>query len=405
VLKEANASALVVDTREELAGMSDKAIDAAAAEAKKRGLDGKFVIPVVNTTGQANLAVLTNRAPRAPAGDVAGARQPRRRIRQPQVVLELAKLRAERAALLGYPSFAAYIAGRPDREDRAPSTSCWPNSPSRPSNNAKKEAAEIQKVIDAEKGGFRWPPHDWNYYSDKVRAERYNFDQNQLKPLLRTEQCADQRRVLRRQQGLRPDLQGAQGPAGVRPGRARVRRVRRRRQAAGDLHRRLLRARNKRGGAWMNAYVSQSSLMGTHPVVANHLNIPEAAGRRADPADLRRSAHHVPRVRPRAARHVLEREVPALLRHPVPRDFVEFPSQVNEMWSDNPEVLANYAKHYQTGAPMPKELLDKVQASAKFNEGFRTTEYLAASILDQKWHQLGAAQIPTDVLGFERRPR
>jgi peptidyl-dipeptidase Dcp len=158
---------------------------------------------------------------------------------------------------------------------------------------------------------------------------------------------------------------------------------------------------NKRGGAWMNAYVSQSRLMGTKPVVANHLNIPKPAAGEATllTYDEARTLFH----EFGHALHGMFSDVkyPRFAGTRVPRDFVEFPSQVNEMWMTWPEILNNYAKHYQTGAPMPKELLDKVQASAKFNEGFRTTEYLAASILDQRWHQLPADKIPTDVLGFE----
>jgi len=158
---------------------------------------------------------------------------------------------------------------------------------------------------------------------------------------------------------------------------------------------------NKRGGAWMNAYVNQNKLLGTHPVIANHLNVPKPAN--GEPTlltydEVRTSFHEFGH-----ALHGMFSNVkyPRTSGTRVPRDFVEFPSQVNEMWLAWPEVLNNYAKHYQTGAPMPKELLDKVIASAKFNEGYRTTEYLAAAILDQKWHQLGVNQIPTDVLAFE----
>jgi peptidyl-dipeptidase Dcp len=151
----------------------------------------------------------------------------------------------------------------------------------------------------------------------------------------------------------------------------------------------------------MNAYVGQNKLLGTHPVIANHLNIPKPAA--GEPTlltydEVRTMFHEFGH-----ALHGMFSNVkyPRFSGTRVPRDYVEFPSQVNEMWMTWPEVLANYAKHYQTGAAMPKELLDKVQASSKFNEGYRTTEYLAAAILDQKWHQLGADQIPTDVLGFE----
>ncbi|WP_296953236.1 M3 family metallopeptidase [uncultured Massilia sp.] len=405
VLKEANASALVVDTRAELAGMSDKAIDVAAAEAKKRGLDGKFVIPVVNTTQQAPLSVLTNRATREKLlatslarGSHGGAYDNR------NVVLDLARARAERAALLGYPSHAAYML-----EDQTAKTTGAVNSLlaefARPAvNNAKKEAAEIQKAIDADgnaSGKFQAAAWDWNYYSDKVRQARYAFDQNQLRPYF------EFNRVLvdgvffaaTKEYGItfkeRKDLPVYDPDVRVFDvfdvdGK----------QLAIFLHDPYARA-NKRGGAWMNAYVGQNALLGTHPVIANHLNIPKPAA--GEPTlltydEVRTMFHEFGH-----ALHGMFSNVkyPRFSGTRVPRDYVEFPSQVNEMWMAWPEVLSNYARHYQTGAPMPKELLDKVQASSKFNEGYRTTEYLAASILDQSWHQLGATAIPSDVLAFE----
>ena len=183
VLEEANASALVVDTREELAGMSDKAIAAAAAAAKAKGQDGKFLIPVVNTTGQASLSELTNRAVREKLMALSLARGSHGgKFDNTQVVLSLAKLRAEKAALLGYPSFAAYAledqtAHDPEAVNKMLSEFARPAVA-----NAKKEGAEIQQVIDKEKGGFELAAQDWSFYSDKVRAERFNFDQNQLRP-------------------------------------------------------------------------------------------------------------------------------------------------------------------------------------------------------------------------------
>jgi peptidyl-dipeptidase Dcp len=404
VLKEANASALVVDSREELAGMSDKAIDVAAAEAKKRGMDGKFVIPVVNTTQQAPLSVLTNRATREKLLATSMARGSHGgEFDNRQVVLELAKARAERAKLLGYPNHAAYML-----EDQTAKTTDAVNKLlaefAKPAvNNAKKEAADLQKVIDAEGGKFQAAAYDWNYYTDKVRAQRYAFDQNQLRPYF------EYNRVLidgvffaaTKEYGItfkeRKDLPVYDPDVRVfdvfdSDGK----------QLAIFMHDPYARA-NKRGGAWMNAYVGQNSLLGTHPVIANHLNIPKPAA--GEPTllsydEVRTMFHEFGH-----ALHGMFSNVkyPRFSGTRVPRDYVEFPSQVNEMWMAWPEVLANYAKHYQTGAAMPKELLDKVQASAKFNEGYRTTEYLAASMLDQSWHQLGADQIPTDVLGFEAK--
>ncbi|XYJ10478.1 M3 family metallopeptidase [Telluria sp. B2] len=400
VLKEANASALVVDTRAELAGLTDKQIDAAAAEGKKRGLDGKFVIPVVNTTQQAGLSVLTNRATREKLLAASLARGSRGgEFDNRNVVLQIAKLRAERAVLLGYPNYAAY-----NLEDQTAKTTGAVNKLlaefAKPAvNNARKEAAEIQKAIDAEKGGFQAAAHDWAFYSDKVRQQRYAFDAGQLRPYF------ELNRVLQdgvffaanKEFGLtfkeRKDL-----PTYVED--VRTFDV----FDADGSHLAIFtfdpyaRA-NKRGGAWANALVAQSKLLGTKPVIANNLNIAKPAA--GEPTlltydEVRTTFHEFGH-----ALHSMFSEVkyPRLAR--VPRDYVEFPSQVNEMWMAWPEVLANYAKHYQTGEPMPKELLDKVQASAQFNEGFRTTEYLAASLLDQAWHQLSPSQIPTDVLAFE----
>jgi len=400
VLKEANASALVVDTQEELAGMSDKQIAVAAAEAKKRGLEGKFVIPVVNTTQQAGLSVLTNRATREKLLAASTARGSRGgEFDNRNVVLQIAKLRAERAALLGYPNYAAY-----NLEEQTAKTTKAVNSLlaefAKPAvNNAKKEAAEIQKVIDAEKGGFQAAAHDWAFYSDKVREQRYAFDASQLRPYFELNRVLEDGVFFaaNKEFGItfkeRTDLPTYDADVrtfdvfdadGTQLAIFTI-----------DPYARP----TKRGGAWANAWVGQSKLLGTHPVIANNHNIAKPAP--GEPTlltydEVRTMFHEFGH-----ALHSMFSEVkyPRLAR--VPRDYVEFPSQVNEMWMAYPEVLANYAKHYQTGAPMPKELLEKVQASQQFNEGFRTTEYLAASLLDQAWHQLTPGQIPTDVLAFE----
>ncbi|WP_229455912.1 M3 family metallopeptidase [Massilia sp. KIM] len=402
VLKEANASALVVDSRDELAGMSEKAIDAAAAEARKRGLDGKFVVPVVNTTQQAGLSVLSKRATREKLLAASMARGSRGgEFDNREVVLKIAKLRAERARLLGYPNHAAY-----NLEDQTAKTTEAVNKLlaefAKPAvNNARKEAAEIQKVIDAENGGFQAAAHDWAYYSDKVRAQRYAFDAGQLRPYF------ELNRVLvdgvffaaNKEFGLsfkeRKDLPTYNEDVRVfdvfdADGK----------QLAIFTFDPYARP-NKRGGAWANAWVGQNKLLGKKPVIANNLNVAKPAA--GEPTlltydEVRTTFHEFGHALHGMFSNV---QYPRFSGSRVPRDYVEFPSQVNEMWMAWPEVLANYAKHYQTGEPMPKELLEKVQASQQFNEGFRTTEYLAASLLDQAWHQLSPDQIPTDVLAFE----
>ncbi|SHM95120.1 peptidyl-dipeptidase Dcp [Duganella sacchari] len=402
VQEEANASALVVDTREELAGMSDKAIDAAAATAKAKGQDGKFLIPVVNTTGQASLSVLTNRAVREKLMALSQARGSHGGpYDNTQVVLAMVKLRAEKAALMGYPNFAAYALEDQTAHDTEAVNKILAELTRPAVANARKEGAEIQQAIDKAHGGFQLASYDWSFYSDKVKAERFNFDQNELRPYFELNNVLTNgvffaaNKVYGLSFKERKDLPVYDPDVRVfdvfdADGKQLAIFI-------ADMYARS----NKRGGAWMNAYVSQSSLMGTHPVVANHLNIPKPNA--GEPTlltydELRTMFHEFGH-----ALHGMFSNVkyPRFAGTRVPRDYVEFPSQVNEMWSVWPEVLANYAKHYQTGAPMPKELLDKVVAAKKFNEGFRTTEYLAASILDQKWHQLGVSQIPTDVLGFE----
>ena len=402
VLKEANASALVVDTRAELDGMSAAAIDAAAALAKKRGLDGKFMLAIGNTTGQAPLGELTNRAVRQRLLDVSLARGSHGgEFDNRAVILRIVTLRAQRAALLGYPSHAAYVLEDQTARDTKAVNQLLAEFAKPAVANARKEGAEIQQAIDAGKGGFALGAQDWEFYSDKVRAARFDFDQNQLRPYFELNNVLfkgvffaagklyglsfkERKDLPVYDPDVRVfDVSDANGkPLAI---------------FIADFYARG----NKRGGAWMNAYVPQSRLLGTHPVVANHLNIPKPPA--GEPTlmtydEVRTMFHEFGH-----ALHGMFSDVkyPRFAGTRVPRDFVEFPSQVNEMWAVWPEVLANYAQHYQTGAPMPQALLDKVMASKKFNEGYRTTEYLAASILDQRWHQLGVAQIPTDVTGFE----
>ena len=403
VLKELNASAVVVDTREELDGLSPAAIEVAAGLAKKRGLDGKYVIALVNTTGQAPLSQLTNRALRERIMAASQARGSHGgEFDNRQVVLDLARLRAERAALMGYPNYAAY-----SLEDQTAKTTTAVNALlgelAKPAVvNARREADDIQKVIDAEKGGFKVAASDWAYYSDKVRAERYNFDQNQLKPYFEMNSVLTKGVFFAagKLYGLsfkqRTDLPVYNADMLVfdvfnEDGK----------QLAIFTLDPYARS-NKRGGAWANAYVSQSTLLGNQPVIANNLNIPkpEAGQPTLMTFDEVTTMFH-------EFGHALHGmfsnvKYPRFSGTSVPRDFVEYPSQVNEMWALWPEVLQNYAKHYQTGVAIPAELLAKVTAADNFNQGYKTTEYLASALLDQRWHQLTPQQIPGDVLAFEK---
>jgi peptidyl-dipeptidase Dcp len=404
VLKEVNASAFVVDTRAELAGLSEKAIDAAAAEATKRGLEGKFVIPVVNTTQQAPLAVLTNRATREKLLTTSMIRGSRGgEFDNRDVVLQLAKLRAERAELLGYENYAAYSLEDQTAKNTTSVNKLLGDLTAPAVRNAKKEAAEIQAVIDAEKGGFKLAAQDWAIYSDKVRTAKYAFDANQLKPYFEFDNVLEKGTFFAATKlwGItfkrRTDLPTYDADV-------RVYDVFEENGAhlaifVVDPYARP----NKRGGAWMSSLVDQSFLLDKKPVITNNLNLTKPAA--GEPTlltwdEVRTTFHEFGH-----ATHGWFSKVkyPRFSGTSVPRDYVELPSQVYEMWMAWPEVMASYAKHYQTGAVMPKELLDKLRASQKFNEGYRTTEYLAAAVLDQRWHQLGSKAIPTDVKTFEQQ--
>ncbi|MEW7848485.1 M3 family metallopeptidase [Massilia aurea] len=404
VLKGANAAALIVDTRAELAGLSDAQINAAAAEADKRGLKGKFAIPIVNTSIQPGLSVLTVRATRERLMKASLERGTKGgQFDTTKQVLRLAKLRAERAVLLGYPNYAAYSQEMETARNPAAVNKLLGDLAKPAVNNAKKEAVEIQAAINKDGGKFELASWDWPLYADKVRAEKFNFDDSQLRPYF------ELNRVLvdgvffaaTKEYGItfkeRKDLPTYNEDV--------------RTFDVYDVDGKLLTififdpyARgNKQGGAWMNEYVSQSHLLNQKPVIGNHLNIPKPPA--GEPTLLTYDEVVTTFHEFGHALHGMFSDVkyPKFSGTNVPRDFVEYPSQVNEMWVTWPEVLSNYARHYKTGAPMPKDLLDKVVASKKFGQGYATTAYLAAALLDQRWHQITPSQVPTDVLSFEAK--
>ena len=404
VLKEVNALAVVVDSKNELDGLSDAAIEAAANEAKSRELDGKYVLTLRNTSGQPAMASLTNRALRERIHKTSLSRGSRGGdFDNRDILANVIKLRAERAQLMGYDNHAAYsLENQTAQTPKAVNERLSSLAPKAVAN-ANKEATDLQKMIDAEKGSFKLASWDWDFYTEKVRADRYNFDASQLKPYFEMDNVLQNGVFYAATQlfGItfkeRFDLpvyqedirifevfneDGSVLALFIFDGYARS---------------------SKRGGAWMNAYVGQSKLKGNKPVIANHLNVvkpPKGEPTLMSFDEVITTFHEFGH-----ALHGMFSDVnyPYFAGTSVPRDFVEYPSQVNEMWAIWPEVLKNYAVHHETGKPMPKELLDKVLATQKFNQGFATTEYLSASLLDQALHQLSPEQVPTgeEIIAFE----
>jgi len=395
VLNEVNDSAVIVDTREELAGLSDSEIESAASEAKARGLEGKYVLTLQNTTQQPPLTLLQNRALRQRIQETSAARNSRgNEFDNRAIVTEVLKLRSERATMLGYESHAAFVL-----EDETAKTVGAVNDMlgrlgPRAYENARKEAADLQAFInETEAEPFDLASWDWLYYTEKLRNQRYNLDANQLKPYFELNRVLNDGvfYMAEKLYGVtfveRPELPVYQEDVRVF-------------EAFLDgkplglfLFDPYARA-SKRGGAWMNEYVSQSSLLDTRPVVGNHLNIVKPPA--GEPTLLTLDEVNTTFHEFGHALHGLFSNVtyPRFAGTNVPRDFVEYPSQVHEMWANWPEVLANYAVHYKTGEAIPQDLLDKVIAADKFNEGFKSGEYLAAAIVDTQLHQIPLEDIP-----------
>ncbi len=405
VLNEVNASAVTIENREELKGMSDTAIEAAAAAAKAKDMDGKYLIALLNTSQQPPLASLENRALRQRIMEASLARGSRGgEFDNREALTRIVKIRAERAKLMGYENHAAYgLENQTARTTAAVNERLASLAPPAVAN-AKREAADMQEIIDAEGGDFELASWDWDFYAEKVRQQRYDFDASTLRPYFEFDNVL-QKGVFYAAEKVFGITFKERNDLPVYHEDVRVFEVF---DADGSTLALFLMdpyARpSKRGGAWMNAYVSQSELMGSKPVVANHLNItkPVMAG---EPTlmtfdEVTTMFHEFGH-----ALHGMFSNVkyPSFSGTSVPRDFVEYPSQVNEMWSIWPDILKNYAVHYETGEPMPQELLDKVLATQKFNQGYITTEYLAASLLDQAWHQLNPEDVPdaAGLLDFE----
>ena len=404
VLKEVNALAVVVDSKDELDGLSDAAIEAAANEAKSRELDGKYVLTLRNTSGQPPMASLTNRALRERIHKTSLSRGSRGSdFDNRDVLANVIKLRAERAQLMGYDNHAAYsLENQTAQTPKAVNERLSSLAPKAVAN-ANKEATDLQKMIDAEDGSFKLASWDWDFYTEKVRADRYNFDASQLKPYFEMDNVL-QNGVFYAATQLFGITFKERFDLPVYQEDVRVFEVFNEDGSVLALFIFDGYARSsKRGGAWMNAYVGQSKLKGNKPVIANHLNVvkpPKGEPTLMSFDEVITTFHEFGH-----ALHGMFSDVnyPYFAGTSVPRDFVEYPSQVNEMWAIWPEVLKNYAVHHETGKPMPKELLDKVLATQKFNQGFATTEYLAASLLDQALHQLSPDQVPTgeEIIAFE----
>jgi peptidyl-dipeptidase Dcp len=393
------AAALVVDTADELDGLSEAALAAARENAERLGHAGKFALSLKNFSNQPDLAFLRNR-------------EVRRRLLETSLergfdsngplAVRMAVLRAERAALLGHPHHAAYsVEDQTARTAEAVEERFALLVPPAVANAAR-EAEALTAALRADLGeDAELAAWDWKYYAEKVRQAQYAVDAEQLRPYFELDRVLHDGVFHAAGQVYGLSFSERTDLTPYHP-EARVFEVA---DADGetlglflaDFHARP----SKRGGAWMNALVGQSKLLGTKPVVVNNLNIAKPAP--GEPVllsfdEVRTMFHEFGH-----ALHGLFSDVtyPFFAGTAVPRDFVEFPSQVNEMWMVWPEVLANYARHHITGEQLPAELVERMLEAERFGEGFRTVEYLGAAVLDWAWHRLPAGTEPGDAAEFE----
>jgi peptidyl-dipeptidase Dcp len=396
-------AALVVSDKAELAGLSDAQISAAADHAKERGLDGKWLIPIINTTQQPLLESLTNRATREKLFKASWTRAERGDANDTRAIISrLAELRATRAKLLGQANYSAWRLQDQMAKVPAHVETFLTALVQAATDKAKGEAADIQALIDQQHGGFTLEPWDWDFYADQVRKAKYDLDAEQVKPYFELNRVLTDGVFFAAHELYGLTFQERHDIPVYQPD-VRVFEV----FDADGRHRALFycdyfKRDNKNGGAWDDVMVRQSKLLNQQPVIYNVGNFAKPAA--GQPAlisfdDVTTMFHEFGH----ALHDIFADQQYETLSGAtsVPRDFVEFPSQFNEHWALDPKVFANYAKHHQTGEPMPQPLVDKIKKASKFNQGYALTELLAAASLDMAWHTLPAGTPKQEADAFE----
>lgn len=399
ILKSFKNDTIVVNDKALLAGLSESEIASLASAAKKAGKDG-YLITLVNTTRQPILGSLENRSLRK---KIWQASSQRAMSTNGPVLIKLAQLRAQKAQLLGYPTWAAYVTADQMAKTPAAVYDILDDLAPKAVAKAEVEAQAIQEQITANGENFSVQPWDWAYYSEKVRKAKYDLDENIIKPYFELDRVLHDGLFFAMQKLYGITFKARKDLPVYHDDVQAFEVFNQDGSSIGLFYFDPYAREGKGGGAWMDEFVTQSELLKQKPVVYNVLNIPKpAAGQPTlltfdEVTTLFHEFGH--------AAHGLFSQVkyPSLAGTATARDFVEFPSQFNEDWDINPEVIANYAKHYQTGEAIPKALLDKLLAAHHFNQGFDTTEYLAAALIDMEWHSITPDTKIDDVAAFEKK--
>ncbi|MFZ0031116.1 MAG: M3 family metallopeptidase [Candidatus Cybelea sp.] len=396
------AGALVMKDKSQLAGLSDSAIAAAEQAARPQGDPGGYLISLQNTTQQPGLTLLQDRTTRKQLFENSWTRTEKSDDNDTRsTIAQMAKLRAEKAQVLGYPDFAAYQLTQEMAQTPAAVQAFLQGLIGPTRAKAAQEAAEIQAQIDASGQHFQLQPYDWNYYAEQVRKAKYNVDDDEIRPYFELNDVLQNGLFYAANQLYGITFKERHDIPVWHPD-VRVFEVFDKNNAPLALmYFDFFKRDNKQGGAWMNWFMDYSTLLGTKPVVYNVENIPQAAPGQPTllTIDSVKGMFH-------EFGHALnaffaDEKYPSLSGTARPRDFVEFPSQFNEHWALYPSVLKHYAFNYKTHEPMPQALIDKMEAAAKFNEGNSMGESLAADELDMAWHSLPASAPLQDVDAFE----
>ena len=393
--------ALRVTDKAALAGLSDAEIADAATAAKTRKVDG-YVLPMQNTTQQPAMGSLTNRATREALFNASWNRSEKGDANDTRaVVAEIASLRAKKAALMGYGNWASYSLY--DQMAKNADTAKGFLARLAPAVAAKEraEAADIQAMIDKQGGGFKARPWDWDFYSEQVRKERYALDGDSLKPYFEINTVLEKGVFYAANQLYGVTFKERKDIPMWSPDMRAFEVHEENGKLIGLMMFDYWKRDNKQGGAWMSNLVNQSYLRKTIPVIYNVGNFAKPAA--GQPAlitfdDVTTMFHEFGH-----ALHGLfaAQTYPTISGTATARDFVEFPSQFNENWALEPRVLANYAVNYQTGAPIPQALVDKIKQSRTFNQGNALGQAVTAARMDLDWHSLPANAPLQDVDKFE----
>jgi peptidyl-dipeptidase Dcp len=402
LLAATKAGALEFDNADALAGMSDADIAAAAEAAKARKLEGKWLIALQNTTQQPAQETLTDRATREKLFKASISRAEHADDNDTRTTIaRIAELRAQRAKLFGVKTYADYVLE--DQMAKTPARAIKLMTDMVPAavRKAKGEAASMQKLAD--KDHVKLEPWDWQFYSEQVKKTTYKLDESEIKQYFEIDNVL-QNGVFFAANKLYGITFKERHDIPVYQPDVRVFEVFDQDGTSMALfYADYFKRDNKAGGAWMSTFVDQSGLLGTKPVAFNVCNFTKPAP--GQPALISRDDVITMFHEFGHALHGMFSNVkyPLLTGTSVPRDFVEFPSQFNEHWADEPTVFANYAKHYKTGEPMPAALIAKIKAAGTYGQGFATTEYLGAALLDMAWHTLPESMTRRDDVGaFER---